>query len=174
MVPTTTKSFGNRVSLSPWLFHTWSVFGSPANRAHPESAMVKVPLPYSPLLSLLDAAAEVVGQQLDAVADSEDGDVEFEDGLVRKRASGAYTEDGPPERMIPPSDSASRFRTRGCRSEDRRIDAAFPDAPGDDLGVLGTKVEDDNLLVHGWPCKGKDVPARRSLYERFSQPGECV
>ena len=48
-----------------------------------------------------DVAAELVGHELRAVADAEDGDVAAPDRRDRARgASASYTEFGPPERMI--------------------------------------------------------------------------
>ncbi len=49
---------------------------------------------------VVDGPAEGRGHQLEAVAHTEDGDAGLEEGAVQAGAPSAYTDEGPPERMI--------------------------------------------------------------------------
>ena len=96
-----------------------------------------------------DVAAEVVDDELQAVADAEDGDAEGEErgvgggGVGVVDGAGAAGED----------DAAGRERAdlvegRGAGKDDGE-DVELADAAGDELGVLRAEVEDDDCLgVH--------------------------
>jgi len=96
--------------------------------------------------ALGDFAAEEVALELDAVADAEDGDAQLEEGGVGHRcvfgehAARATGEDD--------ANDAVCLQLRGGRAEvvDFGEDLALADAAGDDLGVLGTKIEDGDDL----------------------------
>jgi hypothetical protein len=63
--------------------------------------------------------------------------------------------------------------------EDDRIDIALADAPGDDLGVLRPKIEDDDLFSHGKVLAAERDLARekwgnrRPIAGRRPQPRAC-
>ena len=72
---------------SPWLIHTSASVGRPVGeqrgRCRSGSAAVR---PYSPRPVRDTVAAELLGEQLGAVTDAEDGDPELVDGGVDGRA----------------------------------------------------------------------------------------
>ncbi len=67
--------------------------------------------------------------------------------LMSLRGPGSFTENGEPERMIPLMLSSHWMGlVHGC---DFTINVQFPYAACDQLGVLGTKIEDQYLFCHG-------------------------
>ena len=89
-----------------------------------------------------------MGQNLQAIADAQHRDLELEDTWVRlgsrliEDAAGATREDDATGLTL------RNFSRRGIVREDGRVDLTLTDTPGDDLGVLRTKIEYDNLLLH--------------------------
>src|SRR6478736_911956 len=101
VVATVLKPAGIFVSLSPWEFQTCSDFGSFANNLQEPSFTVSVPLPYSrfrPFSTLppLNCASSCTPKQMPSV-----GTPRSKMFLSGKGAFGAYTLDGPPDRMMP-------------------------------------------------------------------------
>ncbi len=108
----------------------------------------------------LHLAAEVVNDEVQSVADAEDGDVELEEvwigsgrvGVVDGgRAAGEDYAEG-----IMGLDVAERNRA----GQHDREDVELSDAPGDELGVLRSEVEDYYCLgVHPlvWQGERRDV-----------------
>ena len=91
-------------------------------------------------LALLDFSAEKLGQDLDTVANSEDGNAQVEDGLVGERGVGGVN-----ARWASGEDQAAgleggNVRRGSVEAENRGVNMALADAPGDDLGVLGTEI----------------------------------
>jgi hypothetical protein len=65
--------------------------------------------------------------------------------------SSSYTEDGPPERMMPAWREIADELLGDVVGMQLAIDAGLAHAARDQLGVLGTEVEDEDFLVHaGW------------------------
>ena len=100
------------------------------------------------LLAFLDLAAVEVREELHAVADAQDGHAELEDGLVRQRRVLRIHAGGPAGEDEAAGLERGDFRRRGVVAQDGGIHVALADAARDDLRVLGTEVEDDDLLVH--------------------------
>ena len=81
---------------------------------------------------------------------------------ARAAVSSSYTEFGPPERMMP-AGAKSRMKCVGdVVGMQFAVDAGFAHAAGDQLGVLGTEIEDEDFLVHGRPSSGRKEQGRSS------------
>src|SRR5439155_7074524 len=95
-------------------------------------------------------AAQVARQELHSIADSEHGDAEREDRGVEtgralvENARGAAREHDP--LGTPPLD----LGTGKARPHDLGVDAQLARPPGDELGELGSVVEDEEQLVAQW------------------------
>ena len=158
------KPSGSRVIESPWLIQTGCSRSRPANR--PSSAVMRdVGRAVLAVVDREDVAAELVGHQLRAVADAEDGDPPAPDrpGRVAARRRRRPTF-GPPDRMIarvPRRSSSSSGVSWGSSS---RVDVELADAPRDQLGELAAEVEDDDGPGGG---RGR----RRGPVVRASAPG---
>ncbi len=94
----------------------------------------------------LYGAAQLFGHGLHAVADAEYGHAELEDGLRCSRAAfgvdgfGATSEDDAVGVVVPD------FLVAHVEGADFGEDADFADSSGDELGVLGAEVEDEDSL----------------------------
>lgn len=94
--------------------------------------------------AVFDLSTEVMRHELHAVADAKDGDTEFKDrGIGLGRAFGVDAGRATAE------DDAARmefgdFGGGEVVANDLRVDLGFTDAPSDDLGVLGTEVENND------------------------------
>ena len=94
----------------------------------------------------IDGAAEQLGHQLQAVADAEDGDFQVEDLGVDERRAGLLDA----ERTAGEDDP---FRAEGADLLERHragvnfaVDVQLADAPRDQLRVLRSEVEDEDLF----------------------------
>jgi len=96
----------------------------------------------------LDLAAQILGQQLDAVADPEHRDTEVEDRAVRLGRLWGINAGGAAGEQEPAGPEGGNFGCRGVIPEDHAIDVALANAPGDDLCVLRTEIQNDDLLGH--------------------------
>src|SRR5258708_5406238 len=118
-----------------------------------------------------DLAAEEIAHKLHAIANAEDGDAEFKDIRVRMRRGlcvntlRAAGEDD--------ADHAFRAELRGRRAEmvDLRVDLALADAARDDLGELGTEIEDGDGLCHAG-VRTNAVPESRQEAEPVCETPE--
>ena len=134
------------VSLSPCEFQTCSVFGQPGEERAEGVLDAECAFAVFALLARLDLAAQVLGQQLQAVADAEHGDAELEDrGVGQRRGLRIHA------RRAAREDDALGLERRDFRggrvvAQDDRIDVALADAPRNDLRVLRAEVQDDDLL----------------------------
>ena len=91
-----------------------------------------------------DASAQVVGDELEAVADAEDGDAEGEDGGVGGGRVGVVDRAGAArEDDAEGVEGFDLVKWDGAR-EDNGEDVELADAACDELGVLRTKVEDND------------------------------
>ena len=105
--------------------------------------------------------------ELHAIADPQHGHAEIENGSIRVgrgfriHARGAAAEDD--ALRIERRD----FLRRKIEADDLRIDLALADAPGDDLCVLGTEIEDDDSgrrLSRGISCRHWDYRESKCCY----------
>ena len=105
------KPAGSRSTRSPWLIQTDAL--GPARAAAAKQRVAAVPIlrmraPVLAVVGLLDDAAELVHQELEPVADAQDGHAEVEQIAVsRPGAPASSTLDGPPERMMPAGSQAA-------------------------------------------------------------------
>ena len=61
----------------------------------------------------------------------------------------SLTDFGPPERMIPGGPAGHQLGGRGGVGDDLRVDVGLTDPAGDQLGVLGPEVDDQDRPVTG-------------------------
>ena len=148
MTATDLKPAGSLVSLSPCEFQTCRVSGRLANSGQRAVLDAERAFAVFALLARLDLPAEILGQELQAVANAQHRDAQLEDGAVRQRrvlgidAGRAARQD---EALgVQPGD----FPRRRVVAQDDRIDVALADAPRDDLRVLRAEIQDDDLLGH--------------------------
>ena len=90
-----------------------------------------------------------MGEHLQTVANPQYGNLQLENARVR-HGSFLVKDTARPTREDDATGPA--FRNLGGRrvvGEYRRINLTLTNTPGDDLGVLRTKIEYDNLLLHG-------------------------
>src|SRR5262249_36631781 len=125
------------------------------------------------LLAVRDVAAEEMAHQLDAVADAEDRHPEFKDrgigmrgglGVDALRPAG---EDDPDDALLP------QLGRGGGIVIDLGVNLTLADAARDDLGELGTEVEDGDGLWHerrerGQQNSGRQKTARWILDSGFA------
>ena len=157
MTATALNPAGSLVSLSPCEFQTCSVVRQIRKQGAEAVFDAERAFAVFALLARLDLAAEVLGQELDAVADAQHRDAELEKGAVgQRRVLRIHA------RRAAGQDDAlglERGDFRGGRvvAQDHRIDVALADAARDDLRVLRTEIQDDNLLSHhgglAWPAQ---------------------
>lgn len=136
------KEGGRLESLSPWDIQTergegmeWKEGGGVTGKGGDFVGRV----PVFTLCACGDIFAKVPSHFLEAVADSEDGDVQEEDGGVDVRGRGVV--DG-----VGASGEDDAFRGLGevgeflGAGEHLRVDIYFSEAAGDEMGVLGSEV----------------------------------
>ena len=84
-----------------------------------------------------------------------------EDGGSAAGASPSITEAGPPERMMPLGSNCFASRVDRLEGMDLAVDPGFAHAPGDQLGDLGTEIEDQQTVGHGaiYGTRGPVQPA---------------
>ena len=151
---------------SPWLIQTGCSRSIPANSGSSVAVMRDVGRAVLAVVERDDVAAELVGHQLGAVADPEDGD-----------AAG-------PDRRVGPWGARVVDRIRAARQDDRpgaapfelgvrrvvgqqlRVDVELADAPGDELCELAAEIEDDDGLAvvgvgRGGAIRGRTVGGGR-------------
>src|SRR5690606_9103730 len=94
--------------------------------------------------SVLDLASGEVGEQLVAVADAEDRYPEIQDlrvetvGVLGVDGGGTTRQDQAHRASLPD------LLGRDVATDDLGVDVGFPDPAGDQLGVLGPEVDDEN------------------------------
>ena len=92
----------------------------------------------------LHPTPQLLHQQLHAVANPEHGDAQVPEAWVtygrpgRIHGAGAATEDDPLRRQL-----ANLFEA-GAVSQHQRIHLGFPDPTGNQFGILGAKIKDDD------------------------------
>lgn len=100
-----------------------------------------------------DFPAELAAHELHAVADAQHGDTRLEDGFVHLRRAfridAGRTAGEDDAFWVVRQDLFRRLRVR----KDLAVNAAFPDAPRDELRVLSAEVDDDHcfLMFHYFP-----------------------
>ena len=106
-----------------------------------------------PLAGSDDLAAKVAGHELHAVADAEDRHAEFKELLGHRRSALFVDRLRPAGEDDPGRRKGANLRHRHIEGMKLAIDVGFTHPPGDELGVLGTEIEDKDLfamdVVHG-------------------------
>src|SRR2546425_10419986 len=89
----------------------------------------------------LDLAAQILGQQLEAVADPEHRDTEVEDRAVRLGRLRRINTGGAAGEQEPAGPERGNYGCRGVIPEDHAIDVALANAPGDNLRVFRNEIQ---------------------------------
>ena len=97
-----------------------------------------------PLVRPDDLAPQGVDHELQAVADPEDRDPELEDPLVHPRRSRLVDRGGAAGEDDPLGLEGADLFEADPRRFDLAVDLVFPDAPGDELVVLGSEIDDQD------------------------------
>ena len=142
---------GASVIASKWLIHTSWTSGASSGSSSDGAGAAQLGPAVLAAHAAPDGAAELLGDQLGAVADAEDRDAELVDRRVerrrarrRGRSSGRRTGSARPAGRA--ATSAAVMRLRHDLGE--HVQLAHP--AGDELGVLGAEVDDeDGVLVAG-------------------------
>ena len=148
----TLKPGGSLVTRSPWLIQTCFLSPgcqTPSNRA--EGFLTsKLGAAELAVVARLDRAAELLGHGLLAVADAQDGHLGGEDGGVGRgrgaldhRGRAAREHDGLGVELL------QRGLVDRLEGVDFAVDPGFAQAAGDQLGDLGTKIDDQQTVGHG-------------------------
>ena len=143
------KPSGAAVTSSPWDIHETSSSGTPSSRVPGSSTETRV-RPYSRCPVRATVAAERLGHRHEAVADAEDRYVALEQ--ARRRGSGRPVRrptTGPPERMIAFGLAGQHLLDRHVVRDDLGVDLRLTHPAGDQLGVLGPEVDDEDEVVVG-------------------------
>ena len=104
-------------------------------------------LPGGVVLGLGDPAAQVVGHQLAAVADAQDGHAPGEDGRVHLGGLGIIHAVGAAGEDDADGVHGADLVQRGGVGLHLAVDAALPDPAGDELVVLSAEIQHDDSLV---------------------------
>ena len=104
-------------------------------------------LPGGVILGLGDPAAQVVGHQLAAVANAQDGHAPGEDGRVHLGGLGIIHAVGAASEDDADGVHGADLLQRGGVGLHLAVDAALPDPAGDELVVLPAEVQHDDSLV---------------------------
>ena len=111
-----------------------------------------------------DDPAELLGEELRAVADAEHRDIEVVHAGVDAGAPSTCTDAGPPLRMMPAGCPIDQLGGGDRVGHDLAVDVRLTDAPGDELGVLRAEVDDEDGTGRG------HEPARRSPASPSARP----
>ncbi len=91
-----------------------------------------------------DVAAELVGHQLGAIADAQDGDPATPDGRVGLGRAVVVHGHGPAGQDDGAGPAAFQFLERGVVGQQLRVDVQLAHAPRDQLGELAAEVQHDD------------------------------
>ena len=95
-------------------------------------------------------AAERLDHELEAVADAQHRDAEFEDGRIAFRRVGLVYARGAAAQDDARGRGGADLLRRGLPGDDLTVDVEFADAPGDELTVLGSEIQHENgfRMIH--------------------------
>ena len=129
----------------------------------------------------LDLASKEVRHELHAVADSEDRNPRLEQGDVNQRCA-LGIDRVRAARKHDPFDTVEFIQSRGLEARlDLAVDVGFTDPAGDQLGVLGPEVQNQDLLpgIH-WgapmrPSRGSSIKVEiRAVRSPWPEPQSSV
>ena len=87
-------------------------------------------------------------QQLHPIADSQDGHTQVEDPSIRQGCLGGVNARWPARQNDPLGLHSCQCGRWSVVAQDDRVDVALADTTRDHLSVLGSEIENDDLLVH--------------------------
>ena len=94
----------------------------------------------------IDGAAEELGHELQAVADAKDRNAEVEHGAVDERRAGLIDAEGASGKDDPARLEGADLLHGHRAGMDLAVDVQLANAAGDELRVLRTEIEDEDLL----------------------------
>ena len=94
----------------------------------------------------IDGAAEELGHELQAVADAKDRNAEVEHGAVDERRAGLLDAEGASGKYDPARLEGADLLHGHRAGMDLAVDVQLANAAGDELRVLRTEIEDEDLL----------------------------
>ncbi len=106
-----------------------------------------------PLVRTDHLAAQGVDHELEAVTDPQDRNPEIEDPLVHPRRVRLVDGGGPAGKDDPFGPELPDLFDIDPRRLDLAVDLMFPDAPGDELVVLRSEIDDQNHGLRSFPEK---------------------
>src|SRR5438445_3249953 len=98
--------------------------------------------------SRLDLSSKKIGHDLKSIANAQDRDSEFKDsGLWQRGFFGVYTSGSAGQNNAFWPERRNFSGGRGV-AQNNRIDIALTNSASDDLGILRSEIENDDLLYH--------------------------
>ena len=142
-----TKPGGSTVSLSPCEFQIRSLRGRPA-KSLPGFLIVKCPWPYSRSLLRGHLATQKISHELNPVADSEHWHAQLENLRIRMRRRFCIHALRTPGQNDANHAFLAQLRCRRREVINLRVNLALANTTRDDLGELGTEIENGDDLCH--------------------------
>jgi len=93
-----------------------------------------------------DDPTEIVGDELHPIANPQDGDAQLKDGWIDLGSFARIDAGRSPRKNDPLGLGGADLGGFGAVGENFGIDPAFADPTGDDLGVLGAKIKNDDFV----------------------------
>ncbi len=139
-----TAPVGGSVMVSKWLIQTGWCSGWAAPKSTSWPATSRSVRPYSPRPVRATVPPEVAGQQLGAVADAEDRHAEVVDTGVDGGRPVDVDRGRPAGEDDPGGASLGELGGGDRVGHDLAVDVGLADPTGDELGVLGAEVDDED------------------------------
>ena len=141
------KPSGRREIESPWLIQTGCSRSIPANSGSSVAVMLTLAGSVLAVVERDDVATELVGHQLCAVADAEDGDATGPDRRVGPRSARVVDRVRAAGQDDRPGAAPFQLGIRRVVRQQLRVDVELAHAARDELGELAAEVEDDDGLA---------------------------
>ena len=173
LVAVATNPGGTSVMASPWLIQTSEVVGQSTHRGDGAVSVSSV-RPYSPFPVRDTVPAELQRDELGAVAEAEDRDAELVDAGVDGRRRRGIDRLGPAREDDALGLAGPDLLDADARGDDFGVDVGLADPAGDEPGVLGPEVDDEDGIGHrvrlNGPCRRPGTAGRTSLRSAGTGP----
>jgi hypothetical protein len=115
-----------------------------------------------------DLALQGINHELQAVADPEDRDPECEDPLIHPRRARLVDRGGAAGKDDPLGFKDTDLFEADLRRFDLTVDLVLPDTPGDELVILGTKIDDQDHGYRSFFIAGSGAPKQDSPFRSIA------